>query len=110
MKIYIAGKITGEDREEVIKKFSRAEEYLKKAENEVFNPTVLPAYSDVPLDDYLHICFAIIDVCDSIYMLSDWQTSIGARKELQYASDWGKTILYETETTREDSFPIVYKR
>jgi hypothetical protein len=43
----------------------------------------------------------MIDICDAVYMLSDWQKSKGARMELQYAEDWGKAILYEDESTRE---------
>ena len=50
----------------------------------------------------------MIDVCDAIYMLKDWQTSAGARAELQYAAEWKKKIMFEDENTREEGFPIVY--
>ncbi len=108
MKIYIAGKITGEDRAAVVEKFAAASCKLRTAGHLPFNPAVLPDYEQVDHEDYLHICFAMIDVCDAVYMLSDWKKSPGARKELQYAADWRKKILYEDEGTREDNFPIVH--
>lgn len=49
----------------------------------------------------------MIDICDAIYMLKDWQQSAGAREELQYASDWRKKIIYEDNDTKEDNFPVI---
>ena len=106
MKIYIAGKITGMERAETVAKFEKARAALAAQGHSVFVPTVLPECDDVPHEDYLHICFAMIDICDAIYMLSDWQQSIGARHECQYAADWGKRILYQDEATREPDFPV----
>ena len=110
MKIYVAGKITGLERSEVEMKFSKAKVKLIKDGHSVFIPTVLPVYEDVPHEDYLHICYSMIDVCDAVYILDNWQNSIGARKELQYASDWGKEIIYEDARTKEKAFPIVYAK
>ena len=109
MKVYIAGKITGEDRAAVVEKFDAASCKLGTEGHLPFNPNVLPYYEEVDHEDYMHICFAMIDVCDAVYMLKDWQTSPGARAELQYAAEWRKKIIYEDEDTREDDFPIVYK-
>lgn len=109
MKIYIAGKITGLDRRAMILKFEAADAKLKAQGHSVFIPCILPAYDDVPHEDYLHICYAMIDICDAVYMLADWQSSTGARMELQYAADWQKKILYERDTTREENFPIAHK-
>ena len=108
MKIYIAGKISGLNREEITKKFEAAQKSLLAKGHQVFIPSVLPAYEEVSHEDYMHICYAMIDVCDAVYMLSDWQQSIGARMELQYAADHRKEILYEDLTTKEMNFPIIY--
>ena len=108
MKVYIAGKITGEDRAAVMEKFDAASCKLWKEGHLPFNPSVLPDYEDVDHADYMHVCYAMIDVCDAIYMLKDWQTSAGARSELQYAAEWKKKIMYEDDNTREEGFPIVY--
>lgn len=97
MKVYVAGKISGLERHHAIYMFERAKDMLKAQGYEPFVPTVLPAYDDVAHEDYLHICYAMIDVCDAIYMLSNWQQSKGARIELQYASDWKKKTVFPLE-------------
>jgi hypothetical protein len=48
----------------------------------------------------------MIDICDAIYMLRDWQQSKGARLELQYAADWKKDIYYQDPATIEENFPV----
>lgn len=108
MKIYIAGKITGLDREAVIAKFAVIAAKLTEQGHEPFVPCVLPDYLDVPHGDYMHVCYAMIDICDAIYMLKDWQESKGARMELQYAADWQKKIIYEDDASREEGFPKMY--
>ena len=52
-------------------------------------------------EDYLHICYSIIDVCDAVFMLKDWRQSEGAKLERLYATTKGKVILYEDESTGE---------
>ena len=108
MKVYIAGKITGLDREVTNAKFDYAKQFLEQQGHEVLIPTVLPVLTSMSQENYMHICFAMIDVCDAVFMLSDWQQSIGARMELQYAADHRKEILYEDLTTKEMNFPIIY--
>lgn len=100
MKIYIAGKITGDDRCEVLQKFFKADSELKKQGHQTFVPCVLPDYPEVAHEDYMHICFAMIDICDAVYMLADWQQSPGARQELEYARDWKKEIIYQDPSTK----------
>ena len=108
MKIYIAGKISVLQRDEAVGKFEEAKKNLLEKGHSVFVPTVLPVYEDVTHEDYMRICYAMIDVCDAVYMLKDWRESKGARMELQYASDWRKEIIYEDNATKEPGFPIVY--
>ena len=91
---------------EMQEKFYNAAAFLTSRGNEPFIPSVLPAYEDVPHEDYLHICYAMIDICDAIYMLRDWQQSKGARLELQYAADWKKDIYYQDPATIEENFPV----
>ena len=73
-----------------------------RAENCSKKTAVLALNEGFEHEDYMHICYAMIDVCDAVYMQKDWQQSKGARMELQYAKDWKKQIIYEDETTRED--------
>lgn len=104
MKIYIAGKISGLNREDVIKKFEAAQKSLVAKGHQVFIPSVLPAYEEVSHEDYLHICYAIIDVCDAVYMLSDWQQSEGAILEFDYAQQKQKKIIYQTPANLYERF------
>lgn len=98
-RIYIAGKITGLDRQEYIRRFLHAENMLIE-KFEIVNPIFLERLN---LDDSLHrdaimeICKILISTCDAIYMLSNWESSPGARMERDYAKSLGLAILYEQE-------------
>lgn len=102
MKFYIAGKVTGLEKADMFKKFFESGKLLKKDGHLVMSPAVLALNEGFEHEDYMHICYAMIDVCDAVYMQKDWQQSKGTRMELQYAKDWKKQIIYEDETTRED--------
>lgn len=67
------------------------------------SPAVLASNEGFEHSDYMHVCFAMIDVCDAVYMQKDWRNSKGARMELQYTKKCKKRILYEDASTREDS-------
>lgn len=91
MKIYIAGKITGEPKYKEI--FKVAEKDLLESGHTVMNPSILPL--GFTQEEYMHICYAMIDVCDSVYMLSNWKESKGAKLENKYALEQGKLVTYE---------------
>lgn len=102
MKVYIAGKVTGLQKDEIFKKFYESGKQLKKDGHIVMSPAVLVLNEGFEHEDYMHICYAMIDVCDAVYIQKDWQQSKGARMERQYAKEWKKLIIYEDESTRED--------
>ena len=91
MKIYISGKITGDS--DYKGKFARAEEKLKAAGHVVMNPAILP--DGFEYDEYMRICLVMLDVCDAIYLLTDWRQSGGARKEYNRAMWVGKNAIFE---------------
>lgn len=91
MKIYIAGKITGELNYK--DKFKNKESELKSQGHEIMNPATLP--DGFEWHEYMHICFAMIDVCESVYLMNCWENSLGARKERDYAISSGKGLIYE---------------
>ena len=101
MKVYIAGKITGLPKDEIFKKFYESGKTLKKDGHTVMSPAVLALNEGFEHSDYMHICYAMIDVCDAVYMQKDWRESKGAKMELGYAQDKKKQILFEDEATRE---------
>lgn len=89
MKTYIAGPITGVPNYEVA--FREAEMTLLMKGHRVMNPAVLP--EGFTHAEYMHICYAMLDVCDAIHMLPGWQDSPGAKMEFIYATNHGKVVL-----------------
>lgn len=89
-KAYIAGKITGDDGYKT--KFNAAEKVLKDRGYLVLNPAVLPlGFSH---GDYLHICLAMVDIVDVVFLLPDWIYSEGAKREKAHAEGYGKEVRY----------------
>ena len=90
MKVYIAGKITGDPGYR--DKFAAAEIQLGRQGHTVLNPAELPG--GMSREDYMRICFAMIDVADAVVFLSDAKESAGAKLEMAYCNYTGKE--YET--------------
>ena len=93
MKIYIAGKIS--DNPNYKNDFKKAQKYLTSKGHICISPTILP--EGFSWDDYIPICFKMIDACDSIYMLKNWMGSKGAQAELAYAKAGKKKIIFQKE-------------
>lgn len=91
MKVYIAGKITGDENYK--QKFKEAEMELQALGLVVLSPAVLAA--GMTPADYMRICFAMIDTADCVCFLPDWQQSKGAKLERLYCEYIGKNILRE---------------
>lgn len=58
---------------------------------------LLEAAGDIEYKDYLDQGLAILERCDAIFMLKDWQRSHGAKLEHKYADIWEKQIYYEVD-------------
>lgn len=98
MKLYIAGKITGDPNYRA--KFYAAQRRLEGRGHIVLNPANLPG--GMTNADYMRICFAMIDSADAIMLLPDWQDSPGAKLENQYCMYTGKPVLFYTEQEADD--------
>lgn len=90
MKAYIAGKITGD--KDYKTKFDCAVISLRLDGWSVMNPAILPDGFDHA--DYMHVCLAMIDVCDTVFFLPCWVDSPGAKMEHDYAIKQGKERRY----------------
>lgn len=86
MKIYIAGKITGDANYK--DKFRRAEELLVSQGHIVLNPAKLP--EGLRPGDYMRICFAMLEAADMAAFLPDYCDSPGARLEYDWCRYTGK--------------------
>lgn len=88
MKIFISGPISkSPDYKE---KFRAIEDRLREEGHDVMSPAILPE-SGFAHEEYLHITKAMIDVCDAIYWLPDWQTSKGCMEEMFHAA--GRKVM-----------------
>lgn len=90
-KIYIAGRITGYEKYK--EHFARAESQLTYSGHIVLNPATLPP--GLTEEEYMRICIPMLNICNSIYMLKGWESSVGAKIEHALASQANKAIYYE---------------
>ena len=91
--VYICGKITGDSG--YIEKFFAAECELRRRGFKVMNPARLP--EGFEHHQYMRICFPMIDACEAICLLPDYDTSNGGSTEVGYAGAKGKRV-YDYET------------
>lgn len=91
--VYVSGKITGDKNFK--HNFRRMEKTLVKRGFNVINPCKIGCYDFFGYEDYMHVDFALIDVADTIYMMQNWRNSAGARRELEYAIQKRKKILFD---------------
>jgi hypothetical protein len=82
MKLYIAGKVTGES--EYKEKFDRAERWLRLAGYDVCNPTDY-GLEDTSWNDAMRFLIPKLLECDGVAMLPDWRKSRGAILEVAIA-------------------------
>ena len=97
MKIYISGAITNNPNYK--EDFERAEDYINSHfENvAIINPALVNSHlpKSTTHEEYMRMSFCMLDMCDSIYMLSNYENSKGACMELGYALAKDKIILSE---------------
>jgi hypothetical protein len=94
VRVYIAGKITGEDPGDVERKFHAAEVQLRRDGAIPVSPLSLPQ-GVFSWNAYMHISGAMLDECDAVLFLPDWQDSKGAVREFERAVQRGIAIYFE---------------
>lgn len=100
MLIYVSGNVNTNNWEE---KTRKAENFLKLNDLYVINPMNIDIIRENRLQDnqVMKIEYALIDICDGIYMLKGWQKSKKACAELTYAKSLDKKIIFEGYYDRE---------
>lgn len=95
MKIYISGAISNTD--DFMERFAKAEKELTEQGYSVVNPAKVNAQlpNDTNYEEYMKMCFCMIDICESIFMLQGWEKSCGANRELGYAMAKDMIIMHE---------------
>lgn len=93
--VYLSGAISG--KENYKKDFASAELFLVQMGYIVLNPAKLDELSNEKLsyEQYMRVCYSLVDIADIIFMVSGWQKSKGANAELSYAKSLGKKVKYQ---------------
>lgn len=94
MRIYLSGPITGNEHFE--EAFRASETFIKGKypDAEVVNPArTARELPTLEREEYLKIDLAMLDACDSIFMMPGWEKSCGANREYGYALAKGIRIL-----------------
>lgn len=93
MRIYISGPITG--TKDFMERFAEVEEKLKWQGHMVYNPAKANSYmpEGTTYEEYMEVSFTLLKMADTIYMMSGWEESRGARMELAYAEGMGYRII-----------------
>lgn len=91
-KVYIAGKVTGEDYEETLHKFKEWEILLNDKGYITVNPTKLVP-KDTEWKRAMRTCISELMKCDLIFLLPDWTESKGTLIELELAATFGINML-----------------
>lgn len=106
MKVYISGKISGLDFEEVKKRFLEAEEFLESLGIQAVNPLK----NGLSVEDtwIKHLCrdIELLYECSHIYMMDGWQESTGACIEYDFAIRTGKTVLFASKIIRNQGIVL----
>ena len=101
IKYYISGKITGLQPSEYAAMFGKAEEHLTAQGFDVVNPLrhVVPS---AHWKEQMKVDIRLLLDCNAIYMLSNWEQSIGATLEHDIAEGLGLIVEYERTPKRRD--------
>lgn len=90
--IYIAGKISGMEKE-AYELFEAAQIELESKGYVVINPMKLPHNHNKTWQSYMRECIKELVDCDEIYMLNNWRDSKGARFERNLSLELGIKII-----------------
>ena len=96
MKIYISGAVT--NTTDYAERFDRAEKELIEKGFTVINPVKVNAElpDDIEYEDYMRMCYCMLDMCDCIYMLDGWEKSNGAVREFTKSWDDNRPVMFES--------------
>lgn len=100
-KVYISGSITS-DKEHWKQRFAHAHKYLNSiGYKEVVDPQEMDSeFSekelwDKPYSFFMNRDLIALSECDTIYLLTNWKKSKGAKLELHYAKLLGMKVIKE---------------
>lgn len=95
-RIYISGKITGLDHDEAFAAFENAEKFVEALGYDAVNPMKLVAQR--PGNEWIDRMVEhsrILNQCDGIFMMSNWQDSDVAKLQMAFCIVRKKKIMYD---------------
>lgn len=103
-RIYISGAITG--TKDYMARFSMAHLSLARKGYSVVNPAMVNAMlpEDTTHKEYMDMSFAMMDMCDGIYLLDGWENSKGAKMEYERAKEKGMDIYFQTAEWKQKMY------
>lgn len=97
MKVYISGKISGENYEKVTQKFNQAAAQVSAYGYTPINPLDNGVHHAEEWNKHMAADIAMLLECEAIYLLTDWNDSKGARIEKNIAEEIGIEIMHQPE-------------
>ncbi len=103
-RIYISGPMRGKKESESREAFAEAQALLEASGCTAIDPWDIQEFlPNMTEEEYLLFDLFIINyMCDAIFMLPGWTTSLGARQEFQMAVRHGKELQYHEEAEPAD--------
>ena len=95
MKVYISGKISGLEYSDVEKKFNDAQKLLESKGFEVVNPLNNGLSKEHPWERHIVRDIEMLLPCEAVYMLDNWDASVGAGIEYDIATRMNKNVFFE---------------
>ncbi|MDR1762776.1 MAG: DUF4406 domain-containing protein [Dysgonamonadaceae bacterium] len=108
-RCYISGKISGLRMKEVRSKFKAAEKAVKALDYEPVSPLNNGLPANAPWERRIAANILMLSGCDAIYLLPDWDESVGATIEKQIATYRGKKIIFADDPQFEDIMQAIYE-
>lgn len=91
--IYVAGKVTGLPYNQVEAKFKHACNYVKSLGYQPINPLDYVQNKNANWEEAKPNLLPVIEKCDGVYLISDWNDSDGAKEELVLFIQQKKLII-----------------
>lgn len=103
--IYIAGKVTGEDKLECAAKFSKAQKELNRYGFQVINPLEVVGNWNTPWETAMKLCIKTLMECDAVFLLPCAVNSKGAQIEVELAAKLGIPVSTQIASLRHFGRP-----
>lgn len=96
MKVYIAGPISGKEQGNY-ESFKQAADRINSAGHKAVNPHWLGIKKGAPWNECMRHCIKAMAGCDMVFALDGWESSAGAKIEVDLAIKIGIPVIFEHE-------------